>query len=261
MTTAQALADFRAGLAAGRSSFGTFATLGAASAVEFAAADGFDFVVVDCQHGLAGPAEMVSSLRAMAAYPAIPLVRVPAGDDAAIERALDCGAAGVIVPAVESGGRAREVAARCRYPQEGTRSFGPIRSELLLGLDPAAANRLVLCLAMIETREGLHASEEICATPGIDGIFVGPADLAVSLGLAPTTELVTGEHADAVRHIRECADRNGLFTGIHAGTGAQAAARAADGFTMVTVAGDTALLRWAMRKSLRDARQDTAAGP
>jgi 4-hydroxy-2-oxoheptanedioate aldolase len=260
VTTAQALADFRAGLVAGRSAFGTFATLGAPAAVEFAAADGFDFVVVDCQHGLAGPADMVSSLRAMAAYPTIPLVRVPAGDDAAIERTLDCGATGVIVPAVESGARAREVASRCRYPKEGTRSFGPIRSELLLGLDPAAANRLVLCLAMIETREGLHASEEICATPGIDGIFVGPADLAVSLGLAPTTEPLPGEHAEAIRHIRECAVRNGLFAGIHAGTGAQAAARAAEGFSLVTVSGDAALLRWAMRKSLRDARQqDTAA--
>jgi 4-hydroxy-2-oxoheptanedioate aldolase len=254
MTAAERLGEFRAGLGAGRCSFGTFATLGSAAAVEFAAADGFDFVVVDCQHGLAGYADMVSALRAMAAYPAVPLVRVPAGDDAAIERALDAGAAGVIVPGVESGARAREVAARCRYPEHGTRSFGPVRSELLLGLDPAAVNQRVLCLVMIESREGLAAREEICAASGVDGIFVGPADLAVSLGLPPAAEPRPGEHADAVRDIRECAVRHGLFAGIHAGTAAQAAQRAAEGFTLVTISTDTGLLRWAMRKSLRDAR-------
>ena len=150
-------------------------------AAEFLAAEGFDFLVIDGQHGLGDQRVLVTTLQALRAYQAAPLVRVPVGDDAAIERALDAGASGIIVPAVEDADRAAKVVARCHYPPEGTRSFGPARSELLYGLDPAVANGHVLCLVMIETLAGVRAAEEICGTPGVDGIYVGPADLAVSL--------------------------------------------------------------------------------
>jgi 4-hydroxy-2-oxoheptanedioate aldolase len=254
VTTLERAVAFATTLRSGEPHFGTFGTLGCASAIEFAVAGGFDFIVVDCQHGLAGHTDMVASVRATAAHAAVPLVRVPAGDDAAIERALDCGALGVIVPAVETAERARAVALRCRYPPEGARSFGPVRAELLLGSDLVAADRLVLCIVMIESRAGLEAREEICATPGIDGVFIGPADLAVSLGQAPSAQLRPGDHAHAVRDISECARRHGRFVGIHAGTGAQAAQRAAEGFAMVTISTDAGLLRWAARTALRTAR-------
>jgi len=234
--------------------FGVFCTLGSAFAVEFVATEGPDFVVIDCQHGLAGQTEMAASLQALAGYPVVPFVRVPAGDDAAIERALDAGAFGVIVPGVESGQRARDVAARCAYPPSGVRSFGPVRSELVMGLKPSSVNERVLCIVMIESRAGLEAREEICSVQGVSGVYVGPADLAISLGLDPTVDVAPGLHADAVASILTCAQNHGLITGIHAGTGAQASARSDEGFSLVTISGDASLLRWAVRKSLKDAR-------
>ena len=124
----------------------------------------------------------------------------------------------------------------------GHASFGP-PSELLYGLDPAVANGHVLCLVMIETLAGVRAAEEICGTPGVDGIYVGPADLAVSLGLAPAMEPGEGEHSDAVHLIRRIATNRGLVVGIHAGSGRQAARRAAEGFSLITIGTDVTLLR------------------
>jgi 4-hydroxy-2-oxoheptanedioate aldolase len=251
--TAAYLDAFSARLRSGTPTFGTFATLGSAAAAEFLAHDGFGFVVVDCQHGLAGQTEMVEAVRAIAAHGALPFVRPPVGDLAAVERALDCGAAGIIVPGVDDAAFAAEVVAHTRYAPQGARSFGPVRAELMLGLDPAAA-ACVLCMVMIESSAGLANVEQICAVPGIDGVFVGPADLAVSLGMPPTVDIAPGEHADAIERIRSTASAAGLAVGIHTITGAQAAARAAAGFGFVTVGSDAVLMRWATRNSLRAAR-------
>lgn len=244
----------RARLQAGEPCLGTFCAMGSPAAAEFLAAEAFDFLVVDGQHGLGGQAELVATLQALDGAGTPALVRVPAGDDAAIERALDAGAVGIVAPAVESADRAAEVVSRCRYPPAGTRSFGPVRSELRFGLDPEEANERVLCVVMIETRAGLAATEEICATTGVDGVYVGPADLAVGLGLPPATAPVPGEHADAIERVRVVARGSGRVAGIHAGTGRQAAARAAEGFALVTVGTDATLLRSGARRMLRDAR-------
>ena len=145
---------------------------------EVAAATGAGYVVVDQQHGGVGPAETIAMLQAHPAAGAAGLVRVPRNDPWLIGHPLDLGALGVIVPMVESGEEAARAVAACRYAPDGERSIGLLRG--------AADGGEPLCLVMVETRAALERVEEIAATPGLDGIYIGPSDLALSHGLQPT---------------------------------------------------------------------------
>lgn len=197
---------------------------------------GYDYVCVDGQHGLADFAAMVSIFQAVGASGAAPLARVLANNGGVIGKVLDAGALGVIVPLVNDAEEAAQAVAACRYPPEGVRSYGPVRvAEVIGSKAPEDLARKVLCFVMVETREGLERVEEISATPGLDGIYIGPADLAISLGLAPTLEITENEHVEAVRRIRESCRRHDIFCGIHCGSGEWARKHAKAGFDMVTV--------------------------
>ena len=113
-------------------------------------------------------------------YPIATAVRLPSTDPAPIGRVLDAGADAVIIAMVESAEQAAAAVAATRYAPAGVRSFGPLLASL--GLDPAALEARVSVFAMVETAQGLSALEEICAVPGLTGVYVGPADLAISLG-------------------------------------------------------------------------------
>jgi 4-hydroxy-2-oxoheptanedioate aldolase len=170
-------------------------------------------VCVDQQHGVVDYASMVPMLQAIGAAGAAPITRVLSNDPYRIMKALDAGALGVIVPLVNDAGEAANAVAACRYPPHGIRSYGPIRASSVIGSrDPEDLAGEVLCIVMVETREGLENVEEIAATPGIDGIYIGPADLALSLGLPPSTSVTQDAHIEAVRRIREACrkhDRRG----------------------------------------------------
>ena len=171
-------------------------------------------------------------------------MRVARNEPFPIGQALDLGAQGVIVPMVESAEEAAAAVAACRYAPEGIRSFGALR---------AGAGERPLCLVMIETRAGLEHAAEIAATPGLDGIYVGPSDLALSLGLQPTLRL---EHppvleALAVVHAA-CADA-GIAAGVHC-LAAEDVAEHRERFAMVTAGGDTMQLQGALAAALRTAR-------
>ena len=130
--------------------------------------------------------------------PAPPLVRVARNEPFAIGQALDLGAAGVIVPMVEDGEQAARAVAACRYAPEGIRSFGALR---------AARASEPLCLVMIETRAGVERAEEIAATPGLDGIYVGPSDLALTSGCSRRSGSSTRPCWRRSRRVRAaCAD-------------------------------------------------------
>jgi 4-hydroxy-2-oxoheptanedioate aldolase len=180
---------------------------------------------------------------------------VLANDAGVVGRALDAGALGVIVPLVNNAEEAARAVAACRYPPEGVRSYGPVRAAEVIGSKaPEDLDGEVLCLVMVETREGLEKVEEIAATPGLDGIYVGPSDLAISLGLAPTLEITEKAHVEAVRRIREACRRHGIVCGIHCGSGEWAREHAEAGFDMVTVTMDTKLLTEAAHRELEVAR-------
>ena len=147
---------------------------------EFARA-GYDYVGFDTQHGYLDDADVAQLLRRLEHVPIATAVRLPSTDPAPIGRVLDAGADAVIIAMVESPDQAAEAVAATRYAPSGVRSFGPLRASL--GYDTAALESRVSVFAMIETARGLSALDEICAVPGLSGIYVGPADLAISRGI------------------------------------------------------------------------------
>jgi len=239
--------SLREKLESGGPAIGLWASIPSALTAEAAAIAGPDYVVADQQHGALDPATLMAMLTAIAGAGVPPLVRVARNEPFAIGQALDLGAGGVIVPMVESGEEAARAVSACRYAPEGTRSFGALRA------NPSPPAQRPLCLVMIETRRGLENAAEIAATPGLDGIYVGPSDLALSLGLQPTIRL---EHppvleALAVVHAA-CADA-GVIAGVHC-LAAEDVPAQAERFAMVTAGGDTLLLQGAAAAALRVAR-------
>jgi 4-hydroxy-2-oxoheptanedioate aldolase len=217
-------------------------------AAEVMGAAGFDWCLVDRQHGLIGEAEMFDMLRALSISGVPTFVRVAQTDHAEIGRALDAGAHGVVVPQVGSAEEARAAAAACRYAPTGSRSIGPTRAKLHGTVDPARANDAVLCLAMIESRAGLDAVEAIADVEGVDGLFVGPADLALDLGLQ-------GSELDAVlrRIAAVCHDRDKLPGAFGRGAD-QIAGWAQLGYEFIAVDSDATFLLDGARAAVSYAR-------
>jgi 4-hydroxy-2-oxoheptanedioate aldolase len=222
---------------------------------EIFSAAGVDYVCVDQQHGVIGYDSMVPMFQAIRAEGSAPITRVLSNDPFLIMKALDAGAWGVIVPLVNNAEDAARAVAACRYPPRGMRSYGPVRAAGVIGSRvPEELGGEVLCLVMVETREALERVEEITSTPGLDGVYIGPSDLALSLGLPPTLEVTEDAHVEAVTRIREACHRSGIAAGIHAPSGEWARRHAEAGFDVVTVATDAGLLSTAARREVEAAR-------
>ncbi len=197
---------------------------------------------------------MASEIAACRAGGAVPLVRTPSDDPWQIGRPLDLGASGVIVPQISSPAAAAAAVAACRYPPLGTRSYGPIRSGGGSD-DPDGRDRDTMCFVMIETPDGLENVEQIAATPGLSGIYIGVTDLALALGLSVRGYAANSEHAAALDRIRAACDAVGVVSGMHCHNGREARERVAQGFRLVTVGSDLTLLRGGVAREL-----STAAG-
>lgn len=218
---------------------------------EFAQA-GYDYVGFDLQHGYLDDADVALMLRRLEHIPIATAVRLPSSDPAPIGRVLDAGADAVIIAMIESAGQAAAAVAATRHAPAGIRSFGPLRATL--GLDPAALDARVSVFAMIETARGLSVADEICAVPGLTGVYVGPADLAISLGHAPADAWTATSLLDAYSRIHATATAAGLVAGIHAGVGKQGNAMAELGFRMLTLASESQALRRGAAEYLREAQ-------
>ncbi|WP_299563244.1 aldolase/citrate lyase family protein [uncultured Mycolicibacterium sp.] len=218
---------------------------------EFAAA-GYDYVGLDTQHGWIDDADAARMLRRLAQLPIAVAVRMASADPAPIGRVLDAGADAVIVPMVESPEQAAAAVAAARYAPEGTRSYGPLRPDL--GPDPAALAGRAAVVAMIETARGLDAVHRVCAVPGLAGVYVGPADLALSLGHPPARAWTEPAVLDAVARIRAAAAAAGCIAGIHAGTGVHGKQMAELGFRMITLVSEGQALRRGAAEHLREAQ-------
>ncbi|MDJ0639885.1 MAG: aldolase/citrate lyase family protein [Paracoccaceae bacterium] len=218
---------------------------------EGAGHQGFHSVTVDLQHGLIGFETAVSMLQAISATPATPLVRAPSRDPEAIMHLLDAGAYGVVCPMISTGTQAEEFVAACRYPPQGTRSFGPARGKLYGGPDYFdAANGEILAIPMIETVEALKNIDNILAVPGVDMVYVGPNDLALDLGDKPGAELLDSATSKAVAHILERAKSAKVPTGIFCGDGDLSKRRLEEGFDLVTPGNDFNTLMAAMQREI-----------
>ena len=213
---------------------------------EIMAAQPYDSITIDMQHGLVGYSDVVPMLQAMHASNMVPLVRVPWLDAEPIMKALDAGAYGVICPMINNRRQAERLVSYVRYPPDGTRSFGPTRALLSAGADYAQqANDEILCLAMIETAEAMENLEEIVSTPGIDGVYIGPSDLALGIGngrLAPHFDREEEEMVAAIKEILAAAHAAGIRAALHCGTPEYAARAVGWGFDMVTISSDVRLL-------------------
>ena len=249
----------KAAWAESRTAFGLWMTVPGSVGAEIFAGTGVEYVCVDQQHGVIDYDSMVPMFQAIRAEGTAPITRVLSNDPFLIMKALDAGAWGVIVPLVNNAEDAARALAACRYPPQGMRSYGPVRAAGVIGSrDPEDLAGEVLCLVMVETREALERVDEIAGTPGVDGIYIGPSDLALSLGLQPTLDVTQDEHVEAVGRIREACHRHGIAAGIHSPDGEWAKKHAEDGFTMVTVATDAALLRDAALREVSVARGEDA---
>jgi 4-hydroxy-2-oxoheptanedioate aldolase len=217
---------------------------------EFARA-GYDYVGFDAQHGYLDDADIARMLRRTEHVPIATVVRLPNADAAPIGRVLDAGADAVVIAMIESADQAAAAVAATRYQPDGIRSFGPLRASL--GLDPAAHEARVSVFAMIETAAALSGLSEICAVEGLAGLYVGPADLALSMGVDVVGATKHPAVLDAVVQIHRAATDAGLVTGIHAGDGNTGRAMAQLGLRMITLAAESQALRRGAAEHLREA--------
>jgi 4-hydroxy-2-oxoheptanedioate aldolase len=230
---------------------------GGASAAVVAEA-GFDAVTLDLQHGAAHLESVGAVAAAIESAGAVPFVRLRWNDPGLVMRALDLGARGVICPMIDSSEQAEAFVRACRYPPLGSRSYGPIHRAFGSGPEQTErANAEVLTFAQIETVEGLADVDEIAATPGLDGLYIGPADLSLTLGLGTFADLADPAMLAALDAVVAASAEAGIVPGIHAPGVERASAMIRRGFRFVGTAGDAVLLAAAAAEALAGVLKET----
>jgi 4-hydroxy-2-oxoheptanedioate aldolase len=240
----------RAAVRDGRVLRGAWCASPSAVIAEAIASVGFDYVCVDLQHGAVDYSDAVHMFAMIAAQGATPIARVASNDPAEIGRVIDAGALGIIVPLVNNAAEAERAVAATRYPPRGNRSFGPIRGSIAVGSREPIDLEQIFVAVMVETMSGLQLVDEIAATPDLDAIYCGPADLALALGLAPAYERTEQLHIDSIEAIRTACDAHGILPGVHCVGGEMAARRIAQGFRMTTIIQDVATVKSAAAAEL-----------
>ena len=255
MRTNQALASWRAG----QQTIGAWLSTANAYSAELLANAGFDWICVDLQHGLLDYSDLLPMLMAISTTETTPFVRVVENNPGEIMKVLDAGAMGVIVPMVNSRDEASLAVSACKYSPDGIRSFGPTRAGLYGGRGYALeANDEIACVVMVETAEALENLEEIVTTPGLAGVFIGPADLAVNLGLPPTGNTDDPVHVAAVQRVLDCCRSHGVPAGIYAHGVEYGLKRLDMGFDFVSLNNDTGFMMQAVTSDLVEVRQLTS---
>ncbi len=241
--------------APGRLTLGGWCAIGNPFSAELMARSGYDWICIDLQHGLVSHEQMVGMLQAASGSGTPVLVRVEDNNAPAIMHALDAGASGVIVPLVNSAEDAARAVSACRYPPEGTRSWGPVRAALgVSGYSPASANRHVICVVMVESAEGVAALDQILDVVGIDAVFIGPNDLALSTGVTPSFNSDDQRHAELVESIRRTCAARATVSGIAVGDVESAKLRHEQGFDMIALPSDMAMIMRTAKVSLEAMR-------
>jgi len=233
--------------------------------VETMANSGFDALVLDMQHGMAiGPDRAALALQAMATTDVTPLVRVPWNDPIWIQYVIDAGAYGVIVPMVNSRAEAEKAAGATKYFPLGYRSNGANRARFYAGSDYfQGANQEVLCFVMIETTQAIENLEEIATTPGVDGFYIGPSDLAITMGEVPKLDHDAPQHVEAVQKVIDMAKKHNLMAGIHTTGPEEVLRRYKQGFNLCPLGSDVGFVGAGARGAvaqLRDAPVASSGG-
>jgi 4-hydroxy-2-oxoheptanedioate aldolase len=231
-------------LRGGEATLGCFVGLGSPNVVELLGHAGLDWLALETEHNGLDSAEVEHLLRAADTTPAVPIVRVPSAEHVYIQRALDMGAQGIMVPLVRSAAEAAAIVRATRYPPVGARSFGPLRASHY-GLDNAdylaRANDNMLVSLIIETREGVENIDAIAAVPGVDALYMGLFDLCLGLGLNPL-QLPLPEIDVAIERVLIAGQRHGVAVGQGAATPDGVVKLRSQGFTFIGYGPDYALL-------------------
>ncbi|MXY79929.1 MAG: aldolase [Chloroflexi bacterium] len=218
---------------------------------------GFDYACVDLQHGMADYGDALAMFQAVELGDSVPFARATWNEPGIIGRILDLGAGGVIIPMVNTTADAAAAVASCRYAPAGRRSVGPTRIRIGRPDYFEGADDYVLCIPMIETAEAVANIDDILATPGIDAVYVGPSDLAVSMGVGgPGLHHDHPAFSEALATIVESCQRRGVVPGIHT-TVDLLERRVDEGFRLMTVLIDVPTLQGAVGSQLAEARAKT----
>jgi 4-hydroxy-2-oxoheptanedioate aldolase len=221
---------------------------------------GWDSLCVDLQHGVNDYQVAVGMFQAIATTGTVPICRVPWSEPGIVGKMLDAGAYGVIAPMVNTKAEAEAFASYTRYPPRGQRSFGPIRGLLYGGADYAdKANDTIVALAQVETRESIENLDAICAVPDLDGLYIGPADLALSFGKKPVFDNQDPEMMALFRRVRDACRKAGKVAAIHCGSAAYARQMADEGFQLMTVLSDARLMAAGAAAAVKAFREGTPA--
>jgi len=216
---------------------------------EIMAHQGWDSLTIDMQHGAIDHSNLLQMFQAISTTDVVPMARLNWNEPGHIMKVLDSGAYGVICPMVSNRQQAQQFVQACIYPPKGYRSFAPTRAFMYGGSDYVDhANDEILKLAMIETKEALQELDKIMSTPGVDGIYIGPADLSFAIGKKPSFDNPEGSpQYEQIVNILKYAKKNNIIAGIHNSTSEYAKKMIDLGFQIVTVGSDKALVSDAAR--------------
>jgi 2-keto-3-deoxy-L-rhamnonate aldolase RhmA len=248
----------RARVVAGEATLGTFVGTASPVTAEVCAAAGVDWIVLDLEHGSGGEEQVRDVVPAAGAYGVPTVVRVESAARIRIGRVLDLGAAGVMLPRMDTAAEVAEAVHHLRYPPAGDRGVATYNRACRFALDPGAlarANTEVLGVVQIESASAVDQVDQIAAIDGVDVLFVGPQDLSHNLGVP--FQLQSPAYLAAVQRVRDAAERHGKTCGLLVGDGAAAAARHAEGWRFVAIGSDATLLAAAVAAELGRARPST----
>jgi 2-dehydro-3-deoxyglucarate aldolase len=239
-------------LRARQPTLGCFLGLGSPNVAELLAHAGFDWLVIETEHSALDSAEIEHMLMGISGTEAVPMVRLPSADPVYIQRSLDFGAMGIVVPMVKTADQARAIVRATRYPPTGTRGYNPLRASHY-SFDSKdyfyRANDNILVVLILETKEAVENLKAITAVPGIDVLYLGPFDLCLSLGLDPMRQ-PHPEVEGVIETMLAVGKDSGVAMGIHVMNPDELHQRQAQGFRMMSYSTDYTILAEAARTGL-----------
>ncbi len=243
-----------------KAAVGTWLVLGSPLVAEIAANMGFDWVVIDTEHGSIDIGTTQSIIQAISTTTTVPMVRVSWNHPMPIKRALDAGAYGLVIPMVNSREEAESAVQACRYPPIGARSYGGPRARLYGGVDYFEhANEEIALIVQIEHVDAVERVDDILSVNGVDGFFIGPSDLAISMGLKPGLDNTSPEHVAAVNKVLASGKKHGVAGGIQVGSPEAVNQRITEGFRFIALSSDEGFLRSAASTAIGKISADRSA--
>jgi 4-hydroxy-2-oxoheptanedioate aldolase len=242
--------DIKEKIKAGKSVSNAWTTIPSSWTAELISQVGFDVMTIDAQHGLATDLSSILPIfQAMQGSDTMPFVRLPANDAAFAMRMLDAGAMGIICPMIKTREETERFVSNCRFKPSGERSFGPIRSSKINSDYFNKSNDLITTMAMIETKEAVENLADIAKTENLNGFYVGPWDLSLSLGLDKMADFEDPKLQQVFDKILNEADKNGLFVGLHCGGVEEGLKMEKMGFKFLTIFNDSRAIQTAAHQS------------